>query len=186
MIFSTLVSCKGNLWWLRWLNYVLFLLLPSIFPSFLHSIFSHTYLFTAGIQCLCLSQVLKSLALISASPVFCCRCTCLHWPSPAFVFSFSQSLVFVCSSQNMEPAAFLNLTWFPTHRGHRFSLFPYTRDSVVALSSLRDRMPFISKGNRWSLFLVETMRVAVHLGEDGLILAFWSSETWKMNRMQQV
>lgn len=159
--------------------------LAFYFP-FLHSIFSHTCLFSAGIQCLCLSQVLKSFSLISASLVFCYRSTCLHWPSPAFMFSFSQSLVFVCSSQNMEPAAFLNLAWFHTHWGHCFSLFPYTRDCVVALSSLRDRTAFISKGNRWSLFLVGTMRVAVHLGEDGLILAFWSSETWKMNRMQQV
>lgn len=30
----------------------------------------------------------------------------------------------------------------------------------------------INKGNRWSLFLVETMGVAVHLGEGGLVLAF--------------
>lgn len=38
-------------------------------------------------------------------------------------------------------------------------------------------MAFINKGNRWSLFLVETMEVVVNLGEGGLGLAFWSSET---------
>lgn len=60
------------------------------------------------------------------------RCTCLQWhPRSCALFLFVPY-----SYKNVELAAFLNITWFHTHQGHRFSLFLYTRDCIVVLSSI--------------------------------------------------
>lgn len=166
-------NCKGNLEWLWRVNYVLFLLFPFSFPS--STPFAFSLQISHGFACPKSSNPPHSLLWFFVG-VFGMDC---HLRCATFFLSILHVHVLLAEHRTGSFSEYRLVSHPPASSLLIVSLRTWPCSCSF---SVRSRMAFINKGNRWSLFLVETMEVAVNLGEGGLGLAFWSSETWKLKR----